>query len=134
MQTINPRKRERLRQKITLLVKQFSPQNEEQAVALFVDIMDDVETDLDELKESKASAHDIALLIQEMRAGFALMEKRFEAIDKRFEAIDKRFEDLIHYMDKRFEDMNKRFALLQWFMVIGFSMLAILISALKFFA
>ena len=76
----------------------------------------------------------IALLIQEMRAGFALMEKRFEAIDKRFEAIDKRFEDLIHYMDKRFEDMNKRFALLQWFMVIGFSMLAILISALKFFA
>ena len=36
-------------------------------------------------------------------------------------------------MDKRFEDMNKRFTSLQWFMGIGFTMLALLITELTFF-
>ncbi len=77
-------------------------------------------------------------------------EKRFEAIDKRFEeqreytekrfeAIDKRFEEQLYYMDKRFEavdkrfeDMNKRFGVLQWVMILGFTLMTALMSVYKF--
>ena len=93
-------------------------------------------------------AHSIELLAQqmssfqrEMNARFEAVDKRFEAVDKRFEAVDKRFEDILHQMDKRFEvvdkrfeDMNKRFTSLQWYMGIGFTMLALLITTLTFLA
>ena len=66
------------------------------------------------------------------------MDKRFEAIDKRFEEnryyMDKRFEDLMHHTDKRFEDMDKRFRLMQWTMVIGFSILSVMMTVFKFVA
>lgn len=52
-----------------------------------------------------AQRADIVHAIDEMKAGFASMERRFEAVDKRFESVDKRFES----MDKRFESMDKRF-------------------------
>ncbi|MDY6969058.1 MAG: hypothetical protein SVR08_10460 [Spirochaetota bacterium] len=164
---MHSQKRERLRHKIVTLVHQLQrSESEEQAVDTFMDLMEDVEINIENLEENKASSHDIALLIQEMRAGFAQIDKRFEAVDKRFEAvdkrfeavdkrfedmmhfIDKRFEDMIHFIDKRFEaidkrfedmnnrfgDMNKRFNSLQWFMGIGFSFLALLITVLSYFA
>ncbi|MDY6934440.1 MAG: hypothetical protein SVZ03_09495 [Spirochaetota bacterium] len=83
-------------------------------VELFLNLIEEVEADIEELREQKASTHDIALLIQEMRSGFALMEKRFDSVDKRF------------------EDMNKRFTSMQWLMGIGLSMLALLITLLTY--
>jgi uncharacterized protein (DUF3084 family) len=87
-----------------------------------------------ELANTTPRNSDLALIIQEMKAGFArqdqrfddlihqmdrrfeqvdkrfeLVERRFEQVDKRFEQIDKRFEDLIHQMDKRFEQVDRRF-------------------------
>ena len=74
-------------------------------------------------------------LMQQMQQN---MDKRFEAIDKRFEEnryyMDKRFEDLMHHTDKRFEDMDKRFRLMQWTMVIGFSILSVMMTVFKFVA
>ena len=160
MESMHSQKRERLRHKIVTLVHQLQrSESEEQAVDTFMDLMEDVEINIENLEENKASSHDIALLIQEMRAGFAQIDKRFEAVDKRFEAVDKRFEDMMHFIDKRFEDMihfidkrfeaidkrfedmnnrfgdmNKRFNSLQWFMGIGFSFLALLITVLSYFA
>ena len=43
----------------------------------------------------KVYPHDTVLIVQEITAGFSLMDKHFEAVNKRF------------------EDMNKHFALLQ---------------------
>ena len=142
MESMHSQTRERLRHKIITLVHQLQrSESEEQAVESFMDLMEDVEVNIEKLDENKASSHDVALLIQEMRAGFAQMDKRFEAVDKRFESIDKRFEDMIHFIDKRFEDMNnrfgdmnKRFNSMQWFMGIGFSFLALLITVLSYFA
>ena len=60
-------------------------------------------------------------------ARFEAMEKRFEAVDKRFEAIDKRFEAI----DKRFESLERRLTFMQWFMGIGFTFIALLITLLN---
>ncbi len=75
------------------------------------------------------------------------MDKRFEAVDKRLEEqkeymdkrfeeqlhyMDKRFEEQLHYMDKRFEDMNKKFGVLQWVMILGFTLMTALMSVYKF--
>ena len=77
-----------------------------------------------------------ALLIQEMKNGFAQIDRRFEALqremDKRFEAMqiqmDKRFEAV----DKRFDAVDRRFTSLQWLIGIGFTMLAFLITSLSY--
>ncbi len=64
------------------------------------------------------------------------MDKRFEAVDKRFEEqlhyMDKRFEEQLHYMDKRFEALDKRFGVLQWVMILGFTLMTALMSVYKF--
>ncbi len=64
---------------------------------------------------------------------------RFEQVDKRFEQIDKRFEEMqqsiaarFEQVDKRFEQIDKRFAMLQWFMGLGFTVLATLMSLYNF--
>ena len=62
---------------------------------------------------------------EELKHQRELMKQGFEQVDKRFEQVDKRFEELR-------EDMNKRFTSLQWFMGIGFTMLALLITILTF--
>jgi len=78
------------------------------------------------------------------RAHFEAIEKRFEALQRgiiaRSEAMDKRFEALLREMsarfeatDKRFEAMDKRFSLLQWFIGIGFSVLALLLTLFRFY-
>jgi flagellar capping protein FliD len=68
----------------------------------------------------------------QMDKRFESMDKRFESLqiqmDKRFESMDKRFESLQIQMDKRFENVDKRFSSLQWFMGIGLTMLALLIT------
>jgi len=73
-------------------------------------------------------------------ARFEAIDKRFEVIDKRFEAIDKRFEALQREMsarfeaqDKRFEAIDRRFSFLQWFIGLGFSVLAILLTLFRFY-
>jgi hypothetical protein len=78
------------------------------------------------------------------RAHFEAIEERFEALQReiiaRSEAMDKRFEALLREMsarfeatDKRFEAMDKRFSLLQWFIGIGFSVLALLLTLFRFY-
>jgi DNA anti-recombination protein RmuC len=80
------------------------------------------------------------------------LDKRFEAhqqdVNTRFEVqqqyLDKRFEEQLYYMDQRFQqvdkrfeanqqNMDKRFKSLQWFMGIGFTLLAALIGLLDIF-
>ena len=66
----------------------------------------------------------------ELRAReFSLLERivRIEVIDKRFEAMDKRFEA----SDKRFESLKRRLTFMQWFMGIGFTFIALLITLLN---
>lgn len=53
------------------------------------------------------------------------MDKRFDQMDKRFEQVDKRFESLQFQMDKRFNRIST-------FIFIGFSLMAFLITAMKF--
>jgi hypothetical protein len=97
------------------------------------DIVVHIQRDHYELSNSTPRNHDIALLIQEMRHGFDSMDKRFESMDKRFESMDKRFDDLIHQIDKRFDQVDKRFSSIQWFMGIGFTFFALIISYGTFF-
>ena len=97
------------------------------------------------VKENELRARELSLMERIVRveeelkslreieaARFDAVEKRFEALQReitaRFEAVDKRFEAV----DKRFEAMDKRFQTLQWTMGIGFSLLAVLMGALKF--
>ncbi|MCH8317149.1 MAG: hypothetical protein IIA88_01410 [Bacteroidetes bacterium] len=111
--------RELLKEKITSALKALTSNKEASAVNNFVEIFYDIYSEIDDIQQKKAPVSDIKLLIQEMRAGFQMMEKRFEAIDKRFE-------DLIHYMDKRFNA-------LQWFMGVGFTVIASLITFFAIF-
>ena len=131
------KQRELLKEKITSALKALRSNKDASAINNFVEIFYDIYSEIDDIQETKASVNDIKLLIQEMRAGFQMMEKRFEGIDKRFEnmihymdkrfeANDKRFEDLIHYMDKRFNA-------LQWFMGVGFTIIAFLITFFSIF-
>ena len=78
-----------------------------------------VEEELRALKEVQLS------LIREMNARFEAMEKRFEAMEK---ANQQRFEAI----NKHLEAMEKRFTFLQWFIGIGFTFLAFLITILNF--
>uniref|UniRef100_A0A831ZJU2 DUF1640 domain-containing protein n=1 Tax=Desulfacinum infernum TaxID=35837 RepID=A0A831ZJU2_9BACT len=108
------------------------------------------------VKENELRARELSLMERVVRveeelkslreieaARFDAVEKRFEALQReitaRFEAVDKRFEALqreitarFEAVDKRFEAMDKRFQTLQWTMGIGFSLLAVLMGALKF--
>ena len=68
--------------------------------------------------------NDIAALTEAMKRGFDEMKLRFEQVDKRFEQVDKRFEDV----NKRFDDVNKRFVMMFSFMMVGFTILALLIT------
>ena len=89
-----------------------------------------VEEELKALKEIQLS------LIREMNARFEAMEKRFETIERanqeRFEAIERANQQRFEAIEKRFEAMEKRFSFLQWFMGIGFTFLALLITLLNF--
>jgi hypothetical protein len=67
----------------------------------------------------------IIRLEEELRALREIERAHFEAIEKRFEALQRE-------MNARFEAMNKRFSLLQWFIGIGFSVLALLLTVFRF--
>ena len=63
---------------------------------------------------------------EELKSQRELMKQGFETVDKRFESMQKQ-------TDSRFESMDKRFSSLQWFMGIGFTMLAIILTVFKYF-
>ena len=84
IQTIAPGKSEQLRQKIALNSKVIYHNNKEQAIEMFVNIIADIETDYEVFMGTKASIHDTVLIVQEITAGFSLMDKHFEAVNKRF--------------------------------------------------
>jgi chaperonin cofactor prefoldin len=75
-------------------------------------------------------------LQKQMDERFNAMDKRFEAMDKRFEALqhqmDYRFEAVQKQMDERFTAVDKRFSSMQWFMGIGFTVLALLMSVYQY--
>lgn len=118
-------KREAVHRKIDLLVQQLNTNGQsEKLKPYFYELFDAILDDAHELRQQKADASDIKVLITEMREGFKRMDSRFEDLirymdkrfeemrhytDKRLEQIDKRFEELLHYMDKRFEQVDKRF-------------------------
>ena len=66
---------------------------------------------------------------------FEQVDKRFEQVDKRFEQVDRRFEQVdkrFEQVDKRFEDINSRFKMMFAFMSLGFTVLAVMMTAFKF--
>jgi chromosome segregation ATPase len=126
--TLLSEKKEALHRKADLFVRKIKSDNGDDAAVLLYDILDTLLEEEAALREEKSDRSEIRELIQEMRSGFAMMDKRFEdmqkymdkrfedmqkSMDKRFEdmqkSMDKRFEDMQKYMDKRFEDMNRRF-------------------------
>jgi chaperonin cofactor prefoldin len=115
--TLLSEKKEALHRKADLFVRKIKSDNGDDAAVLLYDILDTLLEEEAALREEKSDRSEIRELIQEMRSGFAMMDKRFEDMqkhmDKRFEDMqkhmDKRFEDMQKSMDKRFEDVNRRF-------------------------
>jgi chromosome segregation ATPase len=104
--TLLSEKKEALHRKADLFVRKIKADNGDDAAVLLYDILDTLLEEEAALREEKSDRSEIRELIQEMRSGFAMMDKRFEDMQK---YMDKRFEDMQKYMDKRFEDVNKRF-------------------------
>lgn len=114
-------KREAMHRKIDLLVQQLNTNGQsEKLKPYFYELFDAILDEAYELRQQKADASDIKVLIAEMREGFKRMDTRFEdllryfdkhfaQVDKRFEQIDKRIDDMRYYMEKRFEQIDKRF-------------------------
>ena len=99
---INSIEKERIKEKVTDIFDHLEPNIKKRAVRNLVSLFEELHIKHEELENSKVSNAEIKLLLQEMRAGFELMDKRFGAVDKRFESVDKRFEAV----DKRFEDLK----------------------------
>ncbi len=72
-----------------------------------------VEGDVREQRVRTDGLHEaLANLRQDMSAGFAAVDRRFDRIEQRFEAVDRRFEGVdrrFESMDRRFEGMDRRF-------------------------
>jgi len=140
--------KERIREKLNVGFNGLKPDIRKPAIENLTEIIEDIYSEVEQLNDTKVSSSEIKLLIQEMHSRFdktdmkleslinelhtyqKVTDKRFEDMmhhsDKRFEVVDKRFEDLIHYMDKRFSS-------LQWFIGIGFTLLAALITIFTYF-
>ena len=144
MSIFTDRKREKIHAKIHQLAIIIKPEKPGDFEPLLREIFDEIYEDVEFLENEKAPQSEIKLLILEMREGFRQMEirfdamqiqmdRRFEAVDKRFEAVDRRFEDLIHHMDKRFEAVDRRFSSIQWFLGLGFTILALIMAFFRFY-
>ena len=76
------------------------------------------------------------LFIHQMDKRFEQSDKRFEDmnhnLDKRFEQVDKRFEETNNNMNRRFDQVDKRFNLLTFFMSLGFTVLATMLTLFRF--
>lgn len=124
-------RKERLRRRAAVFLRHVPSDNPDEALDSLVDLLDDFRIDAEDLYSVKVDR-------SEIREILTLMREKFEAVDQRFEAVDKRFEDLQRSMDRRFEDMQKsmdrRFTMLQWFIGIGFSLLAVMMTLYRFFA
>jgi len=57
-----------------------------------------------------------------------LMQRQLKFMEQQFEQVNRRFEQV----DKRFEEVDKRFAMLQWFMGLGFSGIAVLMALFNY--
>ncbi len=55
-----------------------------------------------------------------------------ESSDALLQILEFRMEDFKSYIDQRFSHIDQRFSILQWMMGIGFTVLALLITLLKF--
>lgn len=132
---------ERLEEQLSKAVEVKDPQYLHKYVQTLLQTL--VEKDMYEKSENRIE-REIKELTIEMRNGFSLMDQRFESlqkqIDERFTASDRRFESMQVQMDKRFESMqkqmdarfesiDKRFSDMHRFMSLGFTALAILITA-----
>jgi len=90
------------------------------------------------VKENELRARELSLLErvihveEELKSLREIEAARFDAVEKRFEALQREITARFEAVDKRFEAMDKRFQTLQWTMGIGFSLLAVLMGALKF--
>ena len=136
MSVATQRKREKIHTKIHQIALLLQPDKTAEFEPILREIFDEIYDDVETLDQEKVPQSDIKLLILEMKEGFRQMEirfegvdKRFEAMDKRFEAVDKRFEDF----NKRFEAMDKRFTSIQWFLGLGFTILAFIMAFFKYF-
>ena len=80
----------------------------------------------------KTQFNHIAHLDKELTLFRKNVDKRFESfremVDRRFEKIDQRFEKI----DQRFEKIEERFVKVYTFLGIGFTIIAALVTILKF--
>jgi len=61
------------------------------------------------------------------------MDGRFSHVEERFEFVQTQFAALQKQMDERFNAVDRRFTSLQWFMGVGFTLLAALMGIFNFF-
>lgn len=73
---------------------------------------------------------DIKQLNEELRNSEKQAGKK--SSDALLQIIEFRMEDFKSYIDRRFSNIDQRFSILQWMMGIGFTVLALLITLLKF--
>jgi len=100
-------KKARLRRRANVFLKTINAPSGDEAVESLVDLLDDFQIDLLDLRDYKADRSELREILIEMREGF-------------------------RRVDERFEDINKRFSSLQWMIALGFSILAVMLTLFRF--
>lgn len=83
---------------------------------------------LESVIKNVATKDDIRELKEEIRENRRYTDVRVSDLDKRIESLDKRFDSL----DKRIDSLDKRISLLQWIVLLGFSVFSVILSILTF--
>ena len=83
---------------------------------------------LESIIKNVATKDDIRELKEEIRENRRYTDVRVSDLDKRIESLDKRFDSL----DKRIDSLDKRISLLQWIVLLGFSVFSVILSILTF--
>ena len=114
---------ELLRKMLRDMLTEFVRENELRARELsLMERVVRVEEELKALREIEASR-------------FEAMEKRFEALQRemnaRFEALQREIDTRFEATEKRFESLEKRLNLLQWVVVLGFTLTNVLLVLLS---
>ena len=90
---------------------------------------------LESVIKNVATKDDIRELKEEIRENRRYTDVRVSDLDKRIESLDKRFDSLdkrIDSLDKRIDSLDKRISLLQWIVLLGFSVFSVILSILTF--
>ena len=61
------------------------------------------------------------------------LDKRIDSLDKRIDSLDKRIDSLEKTVNARIDSLDKRMTMMQWVMMIFFTIFSVILTALTFF-